>query len=47
MSLKYYVDNKLIKTYNTINDLVEDFNNDLVLDSNIGFLKLDNKLEGE
>ena len=41
MNLNYYVDDKLIKTYNTINDLVEDFNNDLVLDSNIGFLKLE------
>jgi len=41
MKLNYYVDDKLIKTYNTINDLVEDFNNDLVLDSNIGFLKLE------
>ena len=41
MKLNYYVDDKLIKTYNTISDLVEDFNNDLVLDSNIGFLKLE------
>ena len=40
MKLNYYVDDTLIKTYNSISDLVNDFNNDKILDSNIGFLEI-------
>ena len=40
MKIAYEYDGKIIKIYTSIRQLVSDFNADLVLDTNVGFLRI-------